>query len=56
MGSVSFRDGTKLLRTITLTGGVATYTMSRLAAGTHAMTADYLADGYNAASISLIFD
>ena len=40
-GSVSFYDATTLLGSGTLASGVATYTTSGLAAGTHAMTAVY---------------
>ena len=43
-GSVSFYDATTLLGSGTLASGVATYTTSGLAAGTHAMTAVYAGD------------
>ena len=41
-GSVTFLDGTKLLATVAVgTTGQATYTTTSLAAGTHAITANY---------------
>jgi hypothetical protein len=40
-GSVVFKDGTKTLKTVTLSGGVASYTTSTLATGTHNITATY---------------
>jgi hypothetical protein len=44
-GSVSFYDGTTLVSSGTLTaGGVATYTTSTLAIGTHSMTVTYSGD------------
>ena len=52
-GTVSFNDGTKALGTGTVnTSGVATYTTSSLAAGTHAITAMYSGDADHAASSS----
>ena len=54
-GKVSFRDGTKVLRTVTLSGGVATLA-SKLAAGTHPITAEYLGDADNALSTSPVLD
>ncbi len=43
-GSVSFYDGTTLLGQGTLNAGVATYSTSALAAGTHTITAVYSGD------------
>jgi hypothetical protein len=40
-GSVVFKDGTNTLKTVTLSGGVASYTTSTLASGTHTITATY---------------
>lgn len=40
-GTVSFYDGQNLLATATLTNGVATYSTSALALGTHSLTASY---------------
>jgi hypothetical protein len=51
-GSVNFYDGTTLLATKTLHGGVATYTTSALALGTHAITGDYGGATYFTASDS----
>jgi hypothetical protein len=44
-GSVVFKDGTKALKTVTLSGGVASYTTSTLATGTHSITATYNGSG-----------
>ncbi len=43
-GTVSFYDGSTLLGTGTLSGGVATYTTSALSVGSHSMTAVYGGD------------
>jgi len=43
-GTVTFLDGTTQLGTGTLSGGVATYSTSTLAAGTHSITAHYGGD------------
>jgi hypothetical protein len=40
-GSVVFKDGTKTLKTVALSGGAASYTTSTLATGTHSITATY---------------
>jgi large repetitive protein len=40
-GTVSFYDGQTLLSTVTLTNGVAAYSSSTLALGTHSITANY---------------
>jgi len=51
-GSVSFYDGTTLISSGTLTaGGVATYTTSSLAIGTHSLTVTYSGDA-NFASVT----
>ena len=51
-GNVSFMDGSNALGSGKLSGGVAAITKSKLAVGTHPITAKYLGDGYNAASAS----
>ena len=43
-GSVSFYDDSTLLSTVALTAGVATYTITSLAIGTHSITAVYSGD------------
>jgi hypothetical protein len=54
-GTVTFLDGTVAIGTGTVTGGVATLTTNLLAAGTHAITAQYNGDSnYNVASASLV--
>jgi uncharacterized repeat protein (TIGR03803 family) len=40
-GTVSFYDGTTLLRTVSLSGGVAKFTTSTLTSGVHTITATY---------------
>jgi hypothetical protein len=40
-GTVVFKDGTNTLKTVTLSGGAANYTMSKLATGAHNITATY---------------
>jgi hypothetical protein len=40
-GSIVFKDGTKALKTVTLSGGVASYTTSTLTSGMHSITATY---------------
>ena len=40
-GNVVFKDSTKTLKTVALSGGVASYTASTLAIGTHSITATY---------------
>ena len=40
-GTVSFKNGTLGLRTVTLSGGVASYTTAKLAVGTESITAVY---------------
>jgi hypothetical protein len=43
-GTVSFKDGTTLLNTATLSGGSATYATTPLAVGSHSLTAVYGGD------------
>jgi hypothetical protein len=40
-GTVIFQDGTNTLKTVTLSGGAANYTTSKLATGTHNVSAIY---------------
>ena len=51
-GKVQFRDGTKLLATVLLTNGIATFSSSKLALGTHPMVATYLGDANSNTSTS----
>ena len=44
-GTVSFLDGTTVLGTGTLSGGVATYSTSSLSVGSHSITVSYGGDG-----------
>ena len=53
-GSVIFYDGTTELGTITLGGGSAAYTTTFLSAGTHSITADYVAGPHFADSASAV--
>jgi len=55
-GRVTFKDGTISLHTVSLSGGVATLTTSKLAWGTHAVTVHYLGDGYNNTSTSAVLN
>jgi hypothetical protein len=55
-GKVKFLDGTKALGSRALSGGVATLTTSKLAVGTHPITAEYLGDADNAKSTSPVLD
>jgi hypothetical protein len=41
IGTVAFYDGTTKLKTVTLSGGEAKYTTSKLASGSHSITATY---------------
>jgi hypothetical protein len=55
-GKVKFMDGTTGIGTVTLSGGVATLTKSKLAVGTHPITAQYLGDAACAKSTSSVLD
>ena len=43
-GTVTFKDGTTVLATVTLVGGVATFPTSKLSKGNHSITAVYSGD------------
>ncbi len=51
-GTVNFVDGSTVIATVALSGGVATYTTSTLAIASHSVTAVYAGDTSNAASTS----
>jgi hypothetical protein len=51
-GKVWFKDGTTGIGTVVLSSGVATLAASKLAAGTHSITAQYLGDNASAKSTS----
>jgi hypothetical protein len=51
-GKVKFVDGTNVIGTKTLNGGVATLKTSKLAVGSHSITADYKGDSSSEASVS----
>lgn len=51
-GNVTFKDGTTALGTVALSGGVATFTTSALAVGSHSITADFVGSTYFLASVS----
>jgi hypothetical protein len=51
-GLVSFFDGTNLIGSSPLAGGIATYSTSSLTAGSHSITATYTGDGNYAVSTS----
>jgi len=53
-GTVTFQDGTTSLGTGTLSGGIATYTTSMLATGTHSLTAVYAGDANDTGSTSSV--
>jgi hypothetical protein len=55
-GKVTFLDGTTKLGAVTLTGGIATLTKSKLAVGTHPITAQYLGDAYSDKSTSQVLN
>lgn len=55
-GKVTFKDGTKVLKSVLLSGGVAAFTTSNLAVGTHAITAQYTGDAANNKSTSPVLD
>jgi phospholipase C len=53
-GTVIFKDGTTTLKTVTLGAGVAKYTTSTLASGTHQITATYNGDvDFTTSSVAL---
>jgi hypothetical protein len=55
MGSVGFYDGKKLLGSKTLSGGVASFATSSLAAGSHSITAKYSGDAnYNGSTSGVL--
>ncbi|WP_342728508.1 Ig-like domain repeat protein [Bradyrhizobium sp. B097] len=51
-GTVQFKDGAANLGAVALAGGVATFTTSSLATGSHTITAVYSGDSNNTASMS----
>jgi hypothetical protein len=53
-GSVGFYDGKKLLGSKTLSGGVASFATSSLAAGTHSISAKYSGDANYSGSTSAV--
>jgi len=55
-GNVKFMDGTTGIGTATLSGGVAKLTKSKLAVGTHPITAQYVGDAACAKSTSSAWD
>jgi hypothetical protein len=55
-GKVEFKDGTKEIKSVTLSGGVATLTTSKLAVGSHSITAEYTGDDGSAESTSPVLD
>jgi hypothetical protein len=55
-GTVRFIDGTTWLGVATSSGGVATLITSRLAVGTHPITAEYLGDAVSAKSTSAVLN
>ena len=55
-GSVRFYDGNTLLGTVTLHSGMAAFTTSSLALGTHPLTANYTGDAASSPSTSSILN
>jgi hypothetical protein len=53
-GMVELLDGTGVIGTTTLVGGVATFSALAMSAGTHALSALYLGDGVNPAATSAV--
>ena len=53
-GKVRFMDGTTVIGAPTLSNGVATLTKSKLAVGTHSITAQYLGDALSGKSTSAV--
>jgi hypothetical protein len=46
-GTVTFMDGSTMLGSTSLSNGIATFSITTLGAGTHALTASYRGDGTN---------
>lgn len=55
-GRVKFMDGTAMIGSASLSGGVATLATSKLATGTHPITAQYLGDAANDQSTSPVLN
>jgi hypothetical protein len=55
-GTVTFKDGTTVLGTGPVSGGHASFTISTLALGSHAITAAYSGDGSNTPSTSAVLN
>jgi hypothetical protein len=55
-GKVRFMDGTTVIGAPTLSNGVATLTKSKLAIGTHSITAQYLGDAVSGKSTSTVLN
>ena len=55
-GSVKFYDGATTLGTRKLVEGVANYTTTKLAVGTHSITAEYEGDANSGKSTSSVLD
>ncbi len=53
-GTVTFKDGSAILGTGDLSGGIATFSTSTLSLGDHSITAEYAGDGNNAPSTSAL--
>ena len=51
-GTVTFKDGATVLKTVAVSGGVASFTTSSLALGGHSITASYAGDSNDGASAS----
>ena len=51
-GTVTFKDGATVLKTVAVSGGVASFTTSSLALGGHSITASYAGDANDTASAS----
>ena len=52
LGNVAFRDGLKNLRTVPLTSGVASFTVTNLSIGSHSITGTYGGDLTHAGAVS----
>jgi hypothetical protein len=53
-GTVTFKDGGTVLRTVSLLGGTASFTTSSLSVGSHSMTATYNGDSNFLAATSVV--